>query len=103
MGYNGYKHNKGDKVVAICDRNCNVVSPAIFAAGNKNESPLIRKAFKLLVEIARRIGINLNDSTMSLDGAYDCRENRKKIFNFGMKPNIPANKRNRKKAKRGRF
>jgi len=103
LGYNGYKHNKGDKVVAICDRNCNVVSPAIFAAGNKNESPLIRKAFKLLVEIARRIGINLNDSTMSLDGAYDCRENRKKIFNFGMKPNIPANKRNRKKAKRGRF
>ena len=59
-------------------------------------------AFKPLGEIARRIGINLNDSTMSLDGAYDCRENRKKIFNFGMKPNIPANKRNRKKAKRGR-
>jgi len=102
LGYNGHKHNKGDKVVAICDRNCNVISPAIFAAGNRNESPLIRKAFKPLGEIARAIGLNLKGSIMSLDGVYDCKENRKKIFNFGMKPNIPANKRNRKKAKRGR-
>ena len=39
---------------------------------------------------------------MSLDGVYDCRANRKKIFNAGMKPNIPVNKRNRKKTKRGR-
>jgi len=39
---------------------------------------------------------------MSLDGGYSSRKNRKLIFNCGMTPNIPENKRNRKKTKRGR-
>jgi hypothetical protein len=93
---------KGDKVVALCDRNCNVVAPAIFASGNKNESPLIREAMKPLMKIAKVVGFNLKGSVMSLAGVYNCRANRKKIFNAGMKPNINPNKRNGKKAKRGR-
>ena len=39
---------------------------------------------------------------MSLDGVYDCRLNRKAIFNRGMVPNINANPRGRKATKRGR-
>jgi hypothetical protein len=39
---------------------------------------------------------------MSLDGIYNSRTNRKTIFNLGMIPNIPENKGNRKKTKRGR-
>jgi hypothetical protein len=39
---------------------------------------------------------------MSLDGIYNSRKNRKAIFNLGMTPNIPENKGNRKKPKRGR-
>ena len=93
---------KGDKVVAICDRNCNVIAPMVFAPGNKNESPLIREAMGPLKRIAKAVGFNLEGSIMSLDGVYDCGENRKMIFNAGMKPNINPNKRNRKKNKRGR-
>lgn len=93
---------KGDKVVAICDRNCNVIAPMVFAPGNKNESPLIREAMEPLKRIAKAVGFNLEGSIMSLDGVYDCGENRKMIFNAGMKPNINPNKRNRKKNKRGR-
>jgi len=93
---------KGDKVVALGDRNCNVIAPMIFAPGNKNESPLIREAMGPLKRIAKAIGFNLAGSIMSLDGVYDCRHNRKKIFNAGMKPNINPNKRNRKRSKRGR-
>jgi transposase len=63
LGYSGHKHLKGDKVVAFCDRHCNIIS---------------------------------------LDGVYDCRENRKAIFNRGMTPNIPENPRGRKTPKRGR-
>lgn len=102
LGYNGHKHTKGDKVVAICDRNCNVIAPLVFAPGNKNESPLIREAMRPLMKIAKAVGFNLVGSVMSLDGVYDCRANRKKIFNAGMKPNINPNKRNRKQSKRGR-
>jgi hypothetical protein len=93
---------KGDKVVAICDRNCNVIAPMVVAPGNKNESPLIREAMGPLMKIAKSVGFKLVGSVMSLDGVYDCRANRKKIFNAGMKPNINPNKRNRKQSKRGR-
>lgn len=93
---------KGDKTVAICDRNCNIVSTMIFAPGNRNESPLIRKAIDPLKNIAKEIGFSLKACIFSLDGVYDCKENRKKIFNMGMVPNINPNKRNRKKTKRGR-
>jgi hypothetical protein len=48
-----------------------------------------------------RIGI-LKGTIVSLDGVYDCRINRKSIFNRGMIPNINANPRGRKTAKRGR-
>jgi hypothetical protein len=37
-----------------------------------------------------------------LDGVYDCRANRKAIFNRGMVPNINPNPRGRKQPKRGR-
>ncbi|MDH6148219.1 MULTISPECIES: transposase [Paraburkholderia] len=31
LGYSGHKHLKGDKVVALCDRNCNLIAPFISA------------------------------------------------------------------------
>jgi len=102
LGFNGHKKVKGDKVVAFCDRRCNVIAPFVSAPGNRNESPLLREALPQLTRIARAVGINLRRSVISLDGAYDCRPNRKAIFNRGMIPNINENTRGRKTTKRGR-
>lgn len=102
IGYSGHKHLKGDKVVAFCDRNCNIIAPFVAAPGNRNESPIFRDALPIVTRIARLVGIDLKGSIVSLDGVYDCRANRKMIFNRGMKPNINANPRGRKKPKRGR-
>lgn len=102
LGRNGHKHHKGDKVVAICDRNCNIIAPFITAAGNANECPLLPHALKPLKQITRTLQINISGSIMSLDGVYDSKANRKQIFNAGMTPNIPENTRNRKNTKRGR-
>ena len=102
IGYSGHKHLKGCKVVAFCDRDCNIIAPFVTAPGNRNESPLLRDALPRLTEMARAIGADLQDSTVSLDGVYDCRANRKAIFNRGMTPNIPENPRGRKTPKRGR-
>ena len=52
--------------------------------------------------MARAIGMDLRGSTVSLDGVYDCRANRRAIFNRNMRPNIPENRRGRKTPKRGR-
>ncbi|WP_243658635.1 transposase [Paraburkholderia sp. BL9I2N2] len=98
LGYSGHKHLKGDKMVAFCDRDCNVIAPFVAAAGNRNESPLLRDALPGLSQMARTMGMDLKGARVSLDGVYDCRANRKAIFNRGMVPNIPENPRGRKQS-----
>jgi hypothetical protein len=88
--------------VAFCDRNCNIIAPFVRAPGNRNETVLLKSGLENLTAIAKTIGIKLSGSIMSLDGVYNSRKNRKSIFNLGMTPNIPENKGNRKKTKRGR-
>jgi len=102
IGFNEHKKLKGDKVVAFCDRNCNVIAPFISAPGHCNESPLLREALPKVMRIAREAGMDLEGSIVSLDGVYDCRANRKVIFNRGLIPNINPNLRGRKQPKRGR-
>ena len=102
LGFNGHKHLKGDKVVAFCDRNCNVIAPFVTAPGNRNESPLLLNALPQVTRVAQAVGLNLNKTIVSLDGVYDSRANRKAIFNRGMIPNINENPRGRKTPKRGR-
>jgi transposase len=102
LGFSGHKHLKGDKVIPFCDRNCNVIVPFIAAPGNRNESPLLKEALPQVTRIAKKVGLDLNKTIVSLDGIYDSRSNRKAIFNRGMVPNIPANPRGRKTPKRGR-
>ncbi|MEO0802735.1 MAG: hypothetical protein AAFY57_10730 [Cyanobacteria bacterium J06642_2] len=52
--------------------------------------------------MAQQVGLELSNTTVSLDSAYDSRKNRKAIFNRGMIPNIPENRRGRKTPKQGR-
>ena len=70
LGFNGHKHLKGDKVVAFCDRNCNVIAPFVTAPGNRNESPLLLNALPLVTRVAQAVGLNLNKTIVSLDGVY---------------------------------
>src|SRR6202165_5462146 len=102
IGFSGHKKVKGDKAVVFCDRHCHVIAPLVAAAGNRNESPLLRQALPELTKIARALGLDLQGSIVSLDGVYDCPLNRKAIFNRGMVPNINPNARGRKHPKRGR-
>ena len=102
IGFSGHKKLKGDKVVAFCDRHCNVIAPFVSAPGNHNESPLLREALPEVMRIAREVGMDLQGSIVSPDGVYDCRRNRKAIFNRGMIPNINPNPRGRRQPKRGR-
>lgn len=102
LGYSGHKHFKGEKVVAIVDRNVNIISPMTRAPGNRNESPLFPEAFDHLKNIVKAVNMSISGCIMSLDSMYDSFKNRKMIFNAGMTPNIKENPRNRKKTKRGR-
>ena len=102
LGFSGHKQFKGDKIVAFCDRHCNVIAPFIAAPGNRHESPLLLLALPQVIRIAKYVGLDLHKTIVSLDAAYDSRANRKAIFNRGMVPNIPANPRGRRAPQRGR-
>jgi hypothetical protein len=102
IGYSGHKHQTGEKVVAIVDKNGFVISPYTIAPVNKNDCILLPDSLDHLSRITRNIGISIKGSILNLDGIFDSKKNRKAIFNRGMIPNIPENKRNRKKTKRGR-
>ncbi len=50
----------------------------------------------------QRCGLSYKGAVFNADSSFDTRAARKKLWNRGVIPNIPENKRNRKKAKRGR-
>ena len=102
IGYSGHKHQKGEKVLAITDSNGFVISPFTIASVNKNDCILLPDSLSHLSRITRDVGISIKGSILNLDGIFDSKKNRKDIFNRGMVPNIPENKRNRKKTKLGR-
>ncbi len=102
IGYSGHKHQKGEKVLAITDRKGFVIAPFTIAPVNKNDCILLPDSLSHLSRITSDLGISIKGSILNLDGIFDSKKNRKDIFNRGMIPNIPENKRNRKKTKRGR-
>ena len=56
LGFSGHKRVKGDKVVAFCDRRCNVIAPFVVAPGHRNEAPLLREALPEVMRIVREVG-----------------------------------------------
>jgi hypothetical protein len=79
-----------------------VIAPFVAAPGNRNESPLLKTALPGVMRIVREAGMDLCGTIVSRHGVYDCRLNRKAIFNRGMVSNINPNPRGRKQPKRGR-
>ena len=102
LGFNGHKHHKGEKTVAITDRKGNIISPFVTAPGNRNEMILLDESLRHLKRIAKTIDLDLRGIIMSLDSGYDSIRNRKLIFNRGMIPNIKAKNYKRNSPKRGR-
>ncbi|MBF0240834.1 MAG: transposase [SAR324 cluster bacterium] len=88
IGFNGHKKIKGDKVVALCDRNVNVIAPFVEAPGNRNETKLLIPGLEQLKTIFDKMGLSLEGTVMSFDGVYNSKTNRKAIFNRKMIPNI---------------
>jgi transposase len=102
IGYCGYKHQKGEKVIAIIDNHGYVLSPLPVAPVNEADMVLLPDALRVLKRVAKLLGWDLKGSYLNLDGGFDSKHNRKVIFNAGMIPNIKENPRNRKTTKRGR-
>jgi transposase len=102
IGYSGYKHQKGEKIIAITDNHGYVLSPLPMAPVNETDMILLPEGLKALKRVAKLVGLDLEGAYLNLDAGFDSTHNRKCIFNAGMIPNITENPRNRKRIKRGR-
>lgn len=102
IGYSGYKHQKGEKVIAIIDNHGYVLAPLPVAPVNEADTVLLPEGLKTLKRVAKLAGVDLDKAYLNLDGGFDSARNRKAIFNAQLIPNIKENPRNRKAPKRGR-
>jgi Transposase DDE domain len=101
-GYSGYKHQKGDKVIAIIDNHGYVLAPVPVAPVNETDMVLLPQGLSALKQVAKQVGLDLRGAYLNLDGGFDSAHNRTCIFNAGLIPNIKENPRNHKTPKRGR-
>jgi hypothetical protein len=46
-----------------------MIAPFVAGPGNRNESPLLREALPEVMRISREVGLDLQDTIVSLDGA----------------------------------
>ncbi len=102
IGYSGYKHQKGDKVIAIIDNHGSVLAPVPVAPVNATDRVLLPESLKALKRVAKEAGLDIRGAYLNLDGGFDAAHNRKCMFNAGLIPTIKENPRNRKTTKRGR-
>lgn len=89
-------------MIAIADNHGNMLSPLTIAPVNQVDMVLLPEGLKDLKQVARTVGLDLTATILNLDAGFDSKQNRKAVFNAGMKPNIKENPRNRPKPKRGR-
>lgn len=71
-------------------------------AGNHNDSYELLNRLKGIFRQLNQLGLDYSDAFFNGDSAFDTKDARKFLWNRGVKPNIPENKRNRKRVKRGR-
>jgi transposase len=71
-------------------------------AGNHHDSYHLKETIQRLFHDLKRLGIDYTDAIFNADSSFDTREARKMLWNRKVRPNIAENKRNRKRAKRGR-
>jgi len=102
IGYSGYTHQTGEKVIAMTDNHGDVLSPLPVAPVNETDMVLLPEGLQALKKVATQVGLDLRDAYVNLDAGFDSTYHRKCMFNAGMIPNITENPRNRKRTKRGR-
>lgn len=86
----------------MTDGNGYILATTELIAGNHNDSYELKGTLRGLFASLRRLGLAYRGAYFNADSSFDTREARKLLWNAGVIPNIPENKRNRKTTKRGR-
>jgi hypothetical protein len=86
----------------MTDNNGYMLSPLPVAPVNEADMLLLPEGLNALKKVAKLVGLVLTGAYLNLDSGFDSTQNRKRMFNTGMIPNIIENPRHRTRTKRGR-
>ena len=102
MAYQGRKKAKTSNILPVTDKHGAIIATTELVAGNHNDSYELKQTITKLFCDMQRCGLDYQGAFFNADSSFDTREARKMLWNRGVIPNIPENKRNRKTVKRGR-
>ena len=80
IGDSGYKHQKGEKVIAIIDNHGYVLAPVPVAPVNETDMVLLPESLQALKKVAKEVGLDLRGAYLNLDGGFDSIANRALIM-----------------------
>ena len=86
----------------MIDGNGNIVGTSGIIGGRHNDSYDLKATISKVLADLKRNHLEYCGAFFNADSSFDSREARKMLWNRRVRPNIPENKRNRKRVKRGR-
>lgn len=100
--YQGRKKAKTCNILPISDGNGFIIASTGIVAGNHNDAFNLKDNLQAVFKQIKPLGLSLTGAYFNADSAFDTKDARKTCFNHSLIPNMPVNKRNRKKPKPGR-
>ncbi len=86
----------------MIDGNGNIVGTSEISGGRHTDSYELKGTISKIFADLKRNSLEYRGAFFNADGGFDTREARKMLWNRGVRPTIPENKRNRNHVKRGR-
>ena len=102
VAYQGRKKAKTSNILPFTDAHGYILACTGVVAGNHNDAFQLQTHLQTAFRQLHRLGFRLAGVYLNADAAFDTRAARKTCFNYGLRPNIPENPRNRSTPKRGR-
>jgi transposase len=102
VAYQARKRAKTSNILPITDRHGYIVASTGIVAGNHNDAFNLKAHLQEAFKAIKRLGVVIAGAFFNADSAFDTKEARKVCFNHHVIPNMAENRRNRKRAKRGR-
>jgi transposase len=102
VAYQRRKKGKTSNILPITDGNGYIIASTGIIAGNHNDAYQLKPHLQTAFKDMKKLGLPIAGAYFNADKAFDTKDARKTCFNHGLIPNIPENKRNRKRTKRGR-
>lgn len=102
VAYQGRKKAKTTNILPVTDGDGFIIASTGLLSGNHNDAFNLKEHLQSVFKWLKRLNLPFKDAFFNADKAFDTKAARKVCFNYGVVPNMPENKRNRKKVKRGR-